>query len=64
LFNRIDRLLAALALLQILDMPKEAMAAVEEASDYAERLAADRTPGLREEWWEIRERLLLARDLL
>lgn len=64
LFNRIDRLLAALALLQILDMPKEAMATVEEASDYAERLAADRTPALREEWWEIRERLLSAKDLL
>lgn len=64
LFNRLDRLLAALALLQVLDMPEEAMAAVEEAASYAERLAADRTPARREEWWDVRERLLSVKELL
>lgn len=64
LFSRIDRLLAALALLQVLDLPLDVMAAIEKATDYAERLAADRTPELREEWWEIRDDLLSANAML
>ena len=64
LFTRIDRLLAALALLQVLDLPPKVMASVEEAADYAEQLAESRTPERREEWWDIKERLLAAKELL
>ena len=64
LFNRLDRLLAALALLQVLDIPDEVMAAVEEATGYAERLAEQRTPERLEEWWGVRDRLLATKELL
>jgi hypothetical protein len=58
LFGRVDRLLAAQALLQVLDIPRDVMDRVDEATAYVERLAENRTPERREEWWDIRERLL------
>jgi|SRR6478752_5333871 len=64
LFGRIDRLLAALALLQVMDFPEEVMAEIDKAVEYVERLGENRTPERVEEWPVIRERLLDAGDRL
>jgi hypothetical protein len=64
LFSRIDRLLAAIAILQVIDLPKEVDAAVDEAADYLERLGEHRSPELVGQWPAIHERLLDAADAL
>jgi hypothetical protein len=47
-----------------LDIPQDVMIAVNEAADYAERLAEDRTPDRIEEWSPIRQQLFEASQLL
>lgn len=58
LFGRIDRLLASLAVLQVLDLSPAARTAIDEATDYAERLAKERSPKVRAEWPEIHDTLM------
>ncbi len=58
IFGRIDRLLAALALLQVIDLPPEVVSEVDNAVEYVERLGENRTRERVEEWPAIRERLL------
>jgi hypothetical protein len=58
LFGRLDRLLLSVAQLQVLDLPIEVSAAVDDATRYVEQLAATRTTAQKEEWWAVRERLL------
>jgi hypothetical protein len=64
LFSRVDRLLAAIALLQVLDLPDEVTSAVDDAVEYVERLGEDRTPGRVAEWPPLHERLQRAVALL
>jgi hypothetical protein len=46
------------AQLQVLNLPIEVSAAVDDATGYVEQLAAARTTARKEEWWDVRERLL------
>lgn len=62
--GRIDRLSAATALVQVLDMPKQLMSAFDEANDYVQRLGEDRTPKRLAEWSAIYSRLHAANELL
>jgi hypothetical protein len=64
LFPRIDRLLAMVATLQVIDLPKEVRCAVDEASEYVERLGEERSPDLVAAWPDIHERLQNAAALL
>ena len=64
LFSRIDRLLAAIAILQVIGPPKEVNAVVDEATEYVERLGDNRSPELTAKWPDIHERLLEAAEAL
>jgi hypothetical protein len=64
LFSRLDRLLAAIAILQVIDLPKEVKAVVDEAVEYVERLGENRSPELVAQWPAIHKRLLGAADAL
>jgi hypothetical protein len=64
LLSRVDRLLAAIVLLQVLDLPDEVTSAVDDAVEYVERLGEDRTPGRVAECPPLHEQLQRAVALL
>lgn len=64
LFSRSDRLVGALAVLQVIELPAEVVVAVEEATTYVEELGRDRLPGLVARWPDVHKRLELAKALL
>ena len=64
MFGRMDRLAAAMAVVQTLEMPAAVMEVVEAANDYAAELGEERTKELVAAWPEIREDLLEAARLL
>ena len=64
MFGRMDRLSAAVAVVQMLDMPPAVMEAFDQANDYVAELGEERTDELRAAWPGIREKLLDAARLL
>lgn len=63
-FGPMDRLSAAMAVVQTLEMPTAVLEVVERANDYAAELGEERTDALRERWPELQEQLLGAAKLL
>ncbi|NLT05159.1 MAG: hypothetical protein GXY03_02495 [Solirubrobacterales bacterium] len=59
-----DRLSAALAYVQVLDMPDEVTQAIAEANDYVDRLSKHRSEALKAEWPDILARLQTAKTAL
>lgn len=64
MFGRIDRLSAAMAVVQVLEMPAAVSEAIEKSNDYAAELGEERTEELVAAWPEVREDLLEAARLL
>lgn len=64
MFGRVDRLASAFAQVQLLDMPREVMEAVEAANDYAIELGEERSEDLVARWPPIHANLLDASKLL
>lgn len=59
-----DRLSAALAYVQVLDMPGDVMSAIDAANDYVERLSKERTVAAKAEWPPLYARLQSAKASL
>jgi hypothetical protein len=60
MFGHMDRLSAALARVQLLDMPAAVMEAVENANEYAIEVGEERTPALIERWPAVHRELVAA----
>lgn len=60
IFGRMDRLAAAFARVQLLDVPVSVMEAVEKANDYVAELGEERSIALIERWPAIRSDLISA----
>jgi hypothetical protein len=61
---RMDRLSAAVARVQVLDMPPELIGVFNEANDYVARLGEERTDDVKAEWPDLYKRLHAAASLL
>lgn len=64
MFGRLDRLSAAVALVQALDMPASVISAFDRANDYVAALGEERTEERLATWPDIQEQLLAAAQLL
>jgi hypothetical protein len=62
--TRMDRLAAATARVQVLDMPADLLVVVDDANEYVASLGEERTDELKARWPEIYDRLHSAAGLL